>query len=60
MRADDGSIPRRLRAWCYVARPANAGPPSQRYLDAILEGAREYRLPDGYVAELARTSGSEG
>jgi gamma-glutamylcyclotransferase (GGCT)/AIG2-like uncharacterized protein YtfP len=53
VRADDGSFPRRLRAWVYVARPANPGPPSRRYLDAIVRGARHHRLPDEYVAKLA-------
>lgn len=55
-RPDDGSIPRRIRAYCYVARPANPAPPSRRYLDAILEGARRHRLPDEYVAALAATA----
>jgi len=30
VRADDGSFPRRLRAWIYVARPSNPSPPSRR------------------------------
>ena len=55
VRADDGSFPRRLRAWTYIARPANPSPPSQRYLDAIVRGARHHRLPDDYVARLAAT-----
>lgn len=54
-RPDDGSIPRRIRAACYVARPANGGPPSRRYLDAVLTGARHYKLPDDYVAALAKS-----
>lgn len=53
VRADDGSFPRRVRAWTYVARAANPGPPSRRYLDAILRGARHHRLPEDYVATLA-------
>ncbi|HTO89686.1 MAG TPA: gamma-glutamylcyclotransferase family protein [Candidatus Sulfotelmatobacter sp.] len=52
-RPDDGSIPRRVRPWMYQARPSNASPPSRRYLDAILTGARHHRLPDEYVARLA-------
>ena len=52
-RADDGSIPRRVRAWTYVARPANPTPPSRRYLDVILRGAAHHRLPADYVAALA-------
>jgi gamma-glutamylcyclotransferase (GGCT)/AIG2-like uncharacterized protein YtfP len=53
-RADDGSIPRRVRAEYYVPRVTNASPPSRRYLDAILEGARHHRLPDEYLAVLGR------
>jgi hypothetical protein len=55
-RADDDSIPRRVRAEYYVPRVTNPSPPSRRYLDAILEGAKHHRLPDGYVATLARTA----
>jgi len=55
VRADDGSFPRRLRAWTYIARPANPSPPSRRYLDTIVRGARHHRLPDDYVAKLAAT-----
>jgi gamma-glutamylcyclotransferase (GGCT)/AIG2-like uncharacterized protein YtfP len=54
-RPDDGSIPRRVRAWAYVAHPANPSPPSRRYLDTILRGARHHRLPEEYVAALAAT-----
>ena len=55
VRADDGSFPRRLRVWIYLARPANPAPPSRRYLDAVLRGARHHKLPDDYVARLAAT-----
>lgn len=55
VRADDGSFPRRLRPWTYLPRSANPSPPSRRYLDAIVEGARHHRLPDDYVARLAAT-----
>ncbi|HEV2105132.1 MAG TPA: gamma-glutamylcyclotransferase family protein [Candidatus Eisenbacteria bacterium] len=54
-RPDDGSIPRRLRAWIYVARPANPSPPSRRYLGAIVTGARFHQLPEEYVSGLAAT-----
>ena len=56
VRADDGSFPRRLRVWIYIARPANPSPPSRRYLDAVLKGARHHRLPEEYVAKLAATA----
>ena len=54
-RPDDASIPRRVRAEYYVPRVTNPAPPSRRYLDTILEGARHFRLPDEYIALLART-----
>ena len=52
-RPDDGSIPRRLRAHTYIARASNPSPPSRRYLDTILKGARHHRLPEEYIASLA-------
>jgi gamma-glutamylcyclotransferase (GGCT)/AIG2-like uncharacterized protein YtfP len=52
-RPDDGSFPRRVRAWTYVARPAKPSPPSRRYLDTILRGARHHRLPEEYIAKIA-------
>ena len=54
-RPDDGSFPRRVRALLYVAVPANPTPPSKRYLEGILRGARHHRLPDDYIAALAKT-----
>ena len=54
--ADDGSFPRRLRASIYLARAANPSPPSRRYLDALVRGARHHRLPDDYVRRLAATA----
>lgn len=51
-RPDDGSIPRRVRAWAYVARPAHPAPPSARYLERIRAGARHHRLPEEYIARL--------
>lgn len=53
VRPDDGSIPRRIRPWIYIARASNPSPPSRRYLDLILKGARHHRLPEEYVARLA-------
>lgn len=58
-RPDDGSIPRRIRALCYLARPANPAPPSKRYMDAVLTGARHHRLPEEYVAALEKTQTSD-
>ncbi len=55
IRADDGSFPRRLHAWIYLARSANPSRPSRRYLDTVLAGARHHRLPEEYVAKLAAT-----
>lgn len=52
-RPDDGSIPRRIRPWIYLPRSSNPSPPSKRYLDTILRGARHHRLPEEYVARLA-------
>lgn len=51
-RPDDGSIPRRVRAWTYIANPSNPSPPSLRYRDALLNGARHHRLPEEYLARL--------
>jgi len=53
-RPDHGSIPRRVRAACYLARPTNPGPPSRRYLDTIVRGAKHHRLPEEYVAALEK------
>jgi hypothetical protein len=52
-RADDGSVPRRVRATTYFARTLNPTPPSRRYLDAVLKGARHHRLPPEYIEWLA-------
>ena len=52
-RADDGSVPRRVRAYTYFARTLNPTPPSRRYLDAVLKGARHHRLPSEYIDGLA-------
>ena len=55
VRVDDGSFARRLRPFIYVARASNPSPPSQRYLDAILRGAKHHKLPSEYIARLALT-----
>ena len=54
-RPDDGSFPRRLRPWVYVARPSNPAPPSRRYLDAMLAGARHHGLPEDHIVVLEQT-----
>jgi len=60
-RPDDGSVPRRVRAWTYIARPSNPSPPSRRYLEALVRGARHHRLHEEYVAKLGGLPvGSEG
>lgn len=53
VRPDDGSVPRRVRAWAYLAHPSNPSAPSRSYLEAILRGARHHRLPEEYVEKLA-------
>ncbi len=60
VRPDDGSIPRRVRAWIYIARPSNPSPPTRRYLDAILRGALHHRLPEDYIAALRSIPAAEG
>ena len=55
-RPDDGSFPRRVRAAIYIGRPNNPSPPSRKYLDVVLRGARHHRLPEDYVAAIAGTS----
>ena len=55
VRPDDGSVPRRVRTSIYLARPSNPSPPSRRYLDALVKGARHHRLPEEYVAALSAT-----
>ena len=52
VRPDDGSVPRRVRATTYFARPLKPAPPSRRYLDTILRGARHHRLPADYIERL--------
>ena len=52
VRPDDGSVPRRLRAYLYFAHTSNPRPPSRRYLDAIIRGARAFQLPEDYIAQL--------
>ena len=54
VRPDDGSVPRRVRCWIYLARTANPSLPSRRYLETVLRGARAHRLPDDYIAALGR------
>lgn len=51
---EDGSVPRRVKAAAYLAHTANPSPPSRRYMDAVLKGARAHNLPDDYIATLTR------
>lgn len=52
VRADDGSVPRRVRAYTYFARPLNPTPPARRYMETLLKGARRHRLPPEYIEWL--------
>ena len=51
-RPDDGSVPRRLRAYLYLVRPSNPSPPSPRYRDVLVRGALHHHLPEEYIARL--------
>lgn len=52
VRADDGSIPRRVRAWTHIARPAHAAPPSAKYKACMVAGAQHHQLPEEYTSLL--------
>jgi hypothetical protein len=39
---------------------ANPSPPSRRYLDTVLRGARHHRLPEEYVERLASVETVDG
>jgi gamma-glutamylcyclotransferase (GGCT)/AIG2-like uncharacterized protein YtfP len=49
---------RRASAMVYIARDGAEGRPKPGYLDVVLAGAREWRLPEDYVRHIARWSGS--
>jgi len=53
-RPEDGSVPRRVKAAAYLAHTANPSPPSRRYMDAVIKGARAHKLPDDYIAALMK------
>jgi gamma-glutamylcyclotransferase (GGCT)/AIG2-like uncharacterized protein YtfP len=59
VRPDDGSVPRRVRAYTYFPRTFNPSPPSRRYLETVLRGARHHRLPEDYVERLRATAAVE-
>jgi gamma-glutamylcyclotransferase (GGCT)/AIG2-like uncharacterized protein YtfP len=59
VRPDDGSVPRRVRAHTYFPRAFNPSPPSRRYLDTVLRGARHHRLPEDYVERLRAIAAAE-
>lgn len=44
---------RRMTALVYIARSRATGRAKPNYLDVILAAARDWQLPDAYVAELA-------
>jgi hypothetical protein len=55
VRPEDGSVPRRVKAFAYLARvAANPSPPSPAYMDAVIKGAIAHGLSDEYVAALRR------
>jgi hypothetical protein len=43
---------RRLPALVYVARPRGRGRPKAGYIELVIAAAREWRLPEDYVAAL--------
>ena len=46
---------REVEAWCYfVSAPRGPVAPSERYREALIEGAIERGLPSDYVAEMRR------
>lgn len=47
---------RRVAAMVYVARSRTVGRPKPGYLDVVLDAARDWRLPEGYLNSLARWS----
>ena len=53
VRPDDGSVPRRVRADIYFARPSNPSPPSRRYLDTSLPARGTIGCPRSTSARLA-------
>jgi gamma-glutamylcyclotransferase (GGCT)/AIG2-like uncharacterized protein YtfP len=59
-RPDDGSVPRRVRAYTYFARTLNPTPPTRRYLDTLLKGARHHRLPAEYIEWLESVEVASG
>jgi hypothetical protein len=55
VRPEDGSVPRRVKSYAYIARvAANPSPPSKRYMEAVIKGAIAHKLSDEYVAALRK------
>ena len=52
----DGDERHPLTVWTYVANEPKspAPPPSAKYVQAIVQGARHWRLPTDYIANLER------
>ncbi len=42
-------VKERVKAWTYLREPQAAGFPSKGYLAAVLKGARDCILPEGYI-----------
>ena len=53
IRASGGPV----QALVYIGRGASGGRPLPGYMEGVVSAARQAGLPDGYVAELARTGG---
>ncbi|NTV28771.1 MAG: hypothetical protein HGA80_01685 [Candidatus Omnitrophica bacterium] len=39
----------KVLAWIYYRQPQAAGVPSKRYLETVIRGARDCRLPEDYI-----------
>lgn len=50
----------RLAAQTYIARDDVSGEPMPGYLERVIEGAREFRLPGAYITELEQCQTTKG
>lgn len=49
MKVRDREHDQRIEAWVYYHEPLAEGIPSHEYIRGILKGARECRVPEGYI-----------